>query len=642
MYYRRAVVCNEDKDREEIKIREKEYRQPLPPGACIGVSGWRWLFPVGYGSRLEEIMMEQWVLLRKGAKFDRIAKEFHISPRLACLIRNRDVIGDAAIEQYLNGDIMKLPDGYLMKDMEKSVSILKERIENHKKIRVIGDYDIDGVNAVYILLEGLEKLGADADSDIPDRIKDGYGLNVDLIERAYRDGADTIITCDNGIAAKEEIACAKSHGMTVIVTDHHEVPFEESEGKRHYILPPADAVIDPKQADCSYPFKGLCGAAVAYKLMEKLYEAFGRSTSEISYLIENVAIATVGDVMDLVGENRIFVKEGLKRLQSTENPGLKALIKCTGLDSGHIGSYHIGFVIGPCLNAGGRLDTAKRALALLRAKTQQEAGVLAEDLKSLNDSRKDMTAKAVGQAAEIVENQPEGKDKVLLLYLPDCHESLAGIVAGRIRERYTRPVFILTDAAQGVKGSGRSIEAYHMYEGLNRCKELLDKYGGHKLAAGLSLKKENIVPLRRMLNGSCTLTEQDMVEKVSIDMELPFSCVTEELVAEMELLEPFGKGNTKPVFAARNVSVLEGRILGKNHNVLKLRVRDSAGTSIDAMFFGNIDSFFGFLEERFGVGAKKRVLNGCVDDIRLSVTYYPGINVYQGRRTPQIIITHYR
>ncbi len=586
--------------------------------------------------------MEQWMLLRKGAELDRIAKKFHISPRLACLIRNRDVIGDEAIEQYLNGGISKLSDGYLMKDMEKSISILKEKIENHKKIRVIGDYDIDGVNATYILLEGLEKLGAEVDSDIPDRMKDGYGLNMDLIERAVKDGADTIITCDNGIAAKEEIAYAKSLGMTVIVTDHHEVPFEESEGEKYYILPPADAVIDPKQADCSYPFKGLCGAAVAYQLMVKLIGVFGRSPDELSYLIENVAIATVGDVMDLTGENRIFVKEGLLRLRNTKNPGLKALIECTGLDRNHIGSYHIGFVIGPCLNAGGRLDTAKRALALFRAKTEQEAKVLAEDLKALNDSRKDMTAKAVEQAAELVENQPEGKDKVLLLYLPDCHESLAGIVAGRIRERYWKPVFILTDAAQGVKGSGRSIEAYHMYEGLNRCKELLDKYGGHKLAAGLSLKKENIAPLRRMLNEFCTLTEQDMAEKVSIDMEMPFSCVTEKLVSELELLEPFGKGNTKPVFAAKNVSVLEGRILGKNHNVLKLRVRDSADTSIEAMFFGDIDRFFGYLEERFGAGAGKRVLGGRADGMKISVTYYPGINKYQGRRSPQIVITHYR
>ncbi len=586
--------------------------------------------------------MEQWVLLRKGADFDRIAQRFHISPRLACLIRNRDVIGDEAIERYLSEGLLGLYDGSLMKDMEKSVGILKEKIEGHKKIRVIGDYDIDGVNATYVLLEGFKNLGAVADSDIPDRIRDGYGLNVDLIERAYQDGADTIITCDNGIAAKDEIAYGKKLGMTVIVTDHHEVPFEGTEEEKHYILPPADAVIDPKQADCGYPFKGLCGTAVAYKLMEKLYEAFGRSTDELSGLIENVAIATVGDVMDLVDENRIFVKEGLLRLRETKNPGLKALIECTGIDKNHIGAYHIGFVIGPCLNAGGRLDTAKRALKLLMAKSEKEAEILAGDLKMLNDSRKDMTEQAVKQAEELVEHTPEGKDKVLLLYLPDCHESLAGIVAGRIRERYTRPVFVLTDAMQGVKGSGRSIEAYHMYEGLNECRELLDKYGGHKLAAGLSLKKENIAPLRRMLNEACRLTEQDMAEKVSIDMEMPFSCVTEKLVSELELLEPFGKGNTKPVFAARNVSVLEGRILGKNHNVLKLRVKDSAGTSIDAMFFGDIDTFSKYIEEKSGAGTWKRLLFGRADNIKLTVTYYPGINEYQGRRTPQIVITHFR
>lgn len=586
--------------------------------------------------------MEQWVLLRKGADFDGIAKKFHISPRLACLIRNRDVIGDESLEAYLNGKFSGLSDGNLMKDMEKAVRILKGKIEERKKIRVIGDYDIDGVNATYILLEGLCGLGADADSDIPDRIKDGYGLNMELVERAYKDGADTIVTCDNGIAAAEEIAHGKELGMTVIVTDHHEVPFEEEGGERQYKLPPADAVIDPKQAGCEYPFHGLCGAAVAYKLMEKLYESFGRSADELSYLIENVAIATVGDVMDLVGENRILVKEGLSRLRNTENPGMKALIDRTGIDQSRIGAYHIGFVLGPCLNAGGRLDTAKRSLALLRAKNWQEAETLAAELKALNDHRKDMTEQAVEQAAELVEERPGEMDKVLVIYLPDCHESLAGIVAGRLRERYARPVMILTDAKHGVKGSGRSIEAYHMYEGLNQCKELLDKFGGHKLAAGLSLKKDNVDALRRMLNENCTLTEEDMAEKVSIDMEMPFSCVTEELVAELELLEPFGKGNTKPVFAARNISLLEGRILGKNHNVLKLRVRDRALTSIDAMFFGSIDTFLDHLEKKYGPGAKEKLFFGRAGGMELSVTYYPGINEYQGRRTPQIVITHYR
>ncbi len=586
--------------------------------------------------------MEQWVLLRKGADFERIAQKFHISPRLACLIRNRDVVGDEAVEGYLNGKLSDLSDGGLMKDMEKSVSILKRKLAEKKKIRIIGDYDIDGVNATYILLEGLKGLGADADSDIPDRIRDGYGLNLELIERAYADGADTIVTCDNGIAAADEIARAKSLGMTVIVTDHHEVPFEENEGEKRYILPPADAVVDPKQTDCAYPFKGLCGAAIAFRLMEKFYEALGRSSRELSPLIENVAIATVGDVMDLAGENRILVKEGLSRLKNTQNPGLKALIACTGIDSGHIGAYHIGFVLGPCLNAGGRLATARLSLALLMAKSGREAKALAADLKALNDSRKEMTEEAVRQAAELVENSPEGRDKVLLIHLPDCHESLAGIVAGRIRERYHRPVFILTDAREGVKGSGRSIEAYHMYEGLNRCRKLLSKYGGHRLAAGLSLKKENVPILRRMLNDNCTLTEQDMAEKVSIDMEMPFSCVTEELVAELGLLEPFGKGNTKPVFAARNIALLEARILGKNHNVLKLKVQDQARTVIDAMFFGDIGVFSSYLEAKYVKGTWNSLLAGRPAVAGLNITYYPGINEYQGRRTPQITITHYR
>ena len=484
--------------------------------------------------------MEQWVLLRKGADFEGIGKRFQISPRLACLIRNRDVIGDEAIAQYLNGTIADLYDGMLMKDMDKAVDILREKIAEQKRIRVIGDYDIDGVNATYILLEGLEKLGAEADSDIPSRMKDGYGLNIELIERAYQDGIDTIITCDNGIAAAEEIACGKRLGMTIVVTDHHEVPFEEEEDGKKYLLPPADAVIDPKQPGCEYPFKGLCGAAIAYKLVEALWEATGGDAEDLDYLIENVAIATVGDVMELENENRIFVKEGLQMLKRTHSPGLRSLIACTGVDKDRIGAYHIGFVLGPCMNASGRLDTAKRTLNLLRAKSGKEADILAGDLKALNDSRKEMTDIAVEQARQIVDTTKAGKDRVLVLYLPGCHESLAGIVAGRIRERHYRPAIILTDAEEGIKGSGRSIEAYNMYEELSRCRDLLTKFGGHKLAAGMSLAKENIEELRRTLNDNCRLEPKDMAEKVVIDMELPFSCVTEELVEELTLLEPFG------------------------------------------------------------------------------------------------------
>ena len=586
--------------------------------------------------------MERWVLLRKGADFEAIGKKYQISPRLACLIRNRDVIGEEAVDRYLNGTISDLYDGMLMKDMDKAIDILKEKILEDKKIRVIGDYDIDGVNATYILLEGLERLGADVDSDIPDRISDGYGLNRHLVERAYEAGVDTLITCDNGIAAADEIAYGKEMGMTVIVTDHHEVPFDEQDGEKRYRIPPADAVMDPKQPDCLYPFKGLCGAAVAYKLMEALWESMGKDSADLDDLIENVAIATIGDVMDLEDENRIFVKEGLQMLRRTKNPGLKALIECTGIDKESLNSYHIGFVLGPCINASGRLDTAKRALELLRAGTQKEADILAGDLKALNDSRKDMTEEAVKQAEEQVETTTISKDKVLVVYLPDCHESLAGIVAGRIRENYYKPVFVLTDAEEGVKGSGRSIDGYHMYEELNKCKELLTKFGGHRLAAGLSLPKENVGEFREMLNKNCTLTEEEMKEKVTIDMEMPFGCVTEGLVKELELLEPFGKGNTKPVFAARDVTLLGARILGKNRNVLKLQVQDVNGYRIEAMLFHHADDFLGKLEEQYGKTEVDALLKGRGRQIQISLTYYPDINEYMGKKTPQIVVTHYR
>ena len=586
--------------------------------------------------------MERWVLLRKGADFEAIGKKYQISPRLACLIRNRDVIGEEAVDRYLNGTISDLYDGMLMKDMDKAIDILKEKILEDKKIRVIGDYDIDGVNATYILLEGLERLGADVDSDIPDRISDGYGLNRHLVERAYEAGVDTLITCDNGIAAADEIAYGKEMGMTVIVTDHHEVPFDEYDGEKRYRIPPADAVMDPKQPDCLYPFKGLCGAAVAYKLMEALWESMGKDSADLDDLIENVAIATIGDVMDLEDENRIFVKEGLQMLRRTKNPGLKALIECTGIDKNSLNSYHIGFVLGPCINASGRLDTAKRALELLRAGTQKEADILAGDLKALNDSRKDMTEEAVKQAEEQVETTTISKDKVLVVYLPDCHESLAGIVAGRIRENYYKPVFVLTDAEEGVKGSGRSIDGYHMYEELNKCKEFLTKFGGHRLAAGLSLPKENVGKFREMLNKKCTLTEEEMKEKVTIDMEMPFGCVTEGLVKELELLEPFGKGNTKPVFAARDVTLLGARILGKNRNVLKLQVQDVNGCRIEAMLFHHADDFLGKLEEQYGKTEVEALLKGRGRQIWISMTYYPDINEYMGEKTPQIVVTHYR
>lgn len=568
--------------------------------------------------------MERWVMLRKGADFAGIGKKFQISPRLACLIRNRDVVGEEAIGQYLNGTIGDLCDGMLMKDMDKAVEILREKLEEGKRLRVIGDYDIDGVNATYILLEGLKRLGADVDYDIPDRMTDGYGLNIHLIQRAYDDGVDTVLTCDNGIAAAEEIAFGKDMGMTVIVTDHHEVPFEEWGGKKQYLLPPADAVVDPKRPDCEYPFPHLCGAAVAYKLMEALWESMGRDSEDLDDLIENVAIATVGDVMDLKGENRIFVKEGLQMLERTRNPGLRSLIECTGLADKTISAYHIGFVLGPCLNASGRLDTAKRALRLLEAKTRKEADQLAWDLKALNDSRKEMTEKAVKEAELMVEASALKEDRVLVIYLPDCHESLAGIVAGRIRERYYKPAFVLTNASEGLKGSGRSIEAYSMYEELSRCKDLLMRFGGHRQAAGLSMKRENLESFRKMINDHCTLTPQDLTEKVVIDMEMPFSCVTEGLIRELALLEPFGKGNTKPVFAARNVRLMDMRVIGRKKNVLKMRAVDANGNTVEAVYFGDVEN-----------------LSGRKDTL-LSITYYPTLNEYMGQATPQIVITHYQ
>ena len=586
--------------------------------------------------------MENWVLLRKGADFQHISEKFHISPRVASLIRNRDVIGDDAIEKYLNGTIADLYDGMLMKDMDKAVAVLGEKIKENAKIRIIGDYDIDGIQSTYILLEGFRMLGADVDSDIPDRMKDGYGLNRNLIDRALEADVDTIVTCDNGIAAAEEIAYAKSMGMTIVVTDHHEVPYTEIGAGRRYILPEADAVVDPKQEDCTYPFKGLCGAAVAYKLVEALMEAMGKDAEDADYLMENVAIATIGDVMDLVDENRIFVKQGLDMLKRTENLGLKALMECTGVNVDKLSSYHIGFVIGPCMNASGRLDTAKRALELLEAKKVAEADLLAGDLKALNDSRKDMTAQAVEEAFIQVENSELKDADVLVVYLPECHESLAGIVAGRIREKYYRPVFVLTKGAEGLKGSGRSIETWHMYEGLNRVKHLLSKFGGTKMAAGLSMPEENLEQFRKEINEKSGITPEDLNEKIAIDMQLPFECVNEKFVEELAVLEPFGKGNARPVFAERQVQVESARILGKNKNVLKLQVKDLHGTRMDAMYFGDVNTFVEYVREKFGDIACECLLHGHGHGIVMAFTYYPDINEYQGVRTPQIVIQNYK
>ena len=574
--------------------------------------------------------MEKWFVAMKKADFNGIAEKYQISPIIARLMRNRDVIGDEAIDFYLNGTVEDLYDGLLMKDMDRAVDILKEKIEEGKKIRVIGDYDIDGVNATYILQQGLAGLGADVDTDIPDRIKDGYGLNQMLIDRALEDDVDTIVTCDNGIAAMSEIAYGKENGMTIVVTDHHEVPYLEENGKKKYLLPPADAVVDPHRADCEYPFKGLCGAAVAYKLVEVLYRVSGKSEQEVEHLqdnlMENVAIATIGDVMDLVGENRVFVKKGLELLKTTKNEGLHALMQCTGVDTANLNTYHIGFVLGPCINAGGRLDTAKRALELLNASNRREAVTLAADLKELNDSRKEMTEEGVEEAVRQIESSSWKDDQVLVVYLPKCHESIAGIIAGRIKERYYRPTFVLTRGETGVKGSGRSIEAYDMFAEMSRCRELFTKFGGHKLAAGLSLEEENVEVFRKRINELADLTEDDLQMKVSIDMRLPFPYINEELIHELKILEPFGKGNGKPLFAESKLRVIQPRIFGKNRNVLKCRLEDQQGNQMEAVYFGEVEDCLRQME-------KKQIM---------SFTYYPSINEYMGRRTIQLTIVNYQ
>lgn len=562
----------------------------------------------------------------KRADFKGIGERFGIDQVTARIIRNRDVIGEKAIEKYLHGSRKDFYSPWLLKDMEKAVAILQEKIENRNRIRIIGDYDIDGVMSTYILLESLRGLGCDVDMMIPNRITDGYGINEHLIEQAWQEGRDTIITCDNGIAAVTQIRKAKDLGMTVIVTDHHEVPFEDLEGEKKEILPPADAIVNPKQKACSYPFAGLCGAVVAMKVMEALYEKMAPEVDLVDKMLPFAGIATIGDVMDLQDENRILVKEGLQRLHHTTNLGLQELIRVNNLEPENISPYHIGFILGPCLNASGRLDTAKRALQLLLADSREEAAVLAGDLKNLNESRKEMTAQGLEKAIEQVESTSMMEDTVLVVFLPECHESLAGIIAGRLRERYHKPSFVLTRGEEGVKGSGRSIESYSMYEKLCECKEYLTKFGGHPMAAGLSLEEENVERFRRKLNEQSGLTEEDLVEKVTVDVPMPIHYIRKDLVQELSLLEPFGKGNEKPLFAQKNLWVSQMRVFGKNRNVVKMRLTDENGYPMDGVYFGNGDEF---AEERRG----KR---------KISIVYYPDINMYQGRESLQVIIRHYQ
>ena len=570
-------------------------------------------------------MNSKWMVYAKKADFKQIASEYGIDQVLARIIRNRDICGSKDIDMYLNGNLNDIHNPHSMKDADKFVDIITKKIEEHKPVRIIGDYDIDGICSIYILFCGLKAAGADVDYVVPHRINDGYGINEHLIDNAINEGIDTIVTCDNGIAAYNQVRYAKDNGITIIVTDHHDVPFEIKDDKKVYIVPPADAVINPKQADCDYPFKRVCGAGVAYKLISLLYDRLGLDKKELEDYIEFMAIATVGDIVDLIDENRIVVKYGLKHIAHTKNTGLRALIEECQLDINNISSYHIGFVIGPCLNASGRLDTARQAIELMLCKDNEKAHNMAKELIALNNERKSMTEQETQKAIELVENTGLLKDRVLVIYLKDCHESIAGIIAGRIKERYYRPTFVITNAEDGAKGSGRSIEGYNMYEEINKCKNVLTKYGGHPMAAGLSLAISDIDIFRKMLNDNAILTDEDLIPKMWIDVPMPVSYANIRLVNQLKLLEPFGKGNEKPVFADRNLYVKTASVIGKNKNVLRCQLETEDGTYVPAVQFGinNIDDI-----PRAGM--------------RISIIYYPDINTFNGIMSLQIIIKEWK
>ena len=609
--------------------------------------------------------MAKWMLAARKADFDAIAQKFHISPVLARILRNRDLVTEQEIDRFLNGTLADLHDPSLLKGMQEAGQCLFQKIGQRVKIRIIGDYDVDGVCSAYILLRGLRLLGADVDTVIPHRMKDGYGLNDHLIEQAKEDGIDTILTCDNGIAAADQIRLANTCGMTVVVTDHHEVPYEEQEGERIYRLPPAAVVIDPKQEDCPYPYKQICGAVVAYKLIRYLFREAqkihwtgrdGEPVDEqavqalLQELLSFMALATVCDVMELRDENRILVREGLKEMAKTTNYGLKALLQVNDLYGKPLTPYHAGFVIGPCLNATGRLDTAKRALELFDASSIEEAALIASDLKSMNESRKQMTEDGVKLATQQVEQELSGDD-ILVVYLPDCHESLAGIIAGRIREKYHKPVFVLTSAEEGVKGSGRSIEAYSMYEEMNKVKELFARFGGHRQAAGLTLAAEDGFSdaqladrFRKALNANSTLKSEDFEEVVHIDVPLPLKLADRNFLAELEKLEPFGTGNPKPLFARKQISILSMAKLGKTGKFRRIRIADEQGNPYQAVYFGDGEEMDRYLMQKYG---EERLIQGyrgglMQGQMEISIVYSPQINSYNGRESIQILIQYYQ
>lgn len=586
--------------------------------------------------------MEKWIEIRKGGNFMEMAKKYGIDPLIARIIRNRDITDEKEITEYLYGGKEALHNPHLLKDVDKAAEIIAEGIAGKKAMRIIGDYDIDGVNATYILLEGIRRCGGNVDAAIPDRMKDGYGINEHLIEQALSDGKELLITCDNGIAAINEINFAKEKGMTVVVTDHHEIPYRNTEQGKEFLRSNADAIVNPKQNDCLYPCKGICGAVVAWKLVQVLYERMDIPVEEADIFIENAGFATVGDVMDLTGENRILVKLGLKALEHTKNPGMKALIAKNKLSDKPLSAYHIGFVLGPCINASGRLDTAKRSLELLLERDEVKASALAGELVELNESRKYMTQQETQKALEQIEKEGREKDKVLVVYLPECHESLAGIIAGRIREAYQRPVFVLTKGEEGVKGSGRSIEAYSMFDKMTEVAELFTKYGGHPMAAGLSMREEDIDKLREQLNQKAELSEEDMAEVVRLDAVLPMSYFTVDTIRQLSVLEPCGKSNTKPVFADRNIKITRANIVGVNRNVLKLHLLDSMGNPVAGVYFGEVEKFLTFLSEKFGSEEVDAAMHGRENSIQFAAVYEPAVDTYSGRESVQAIIRRFR
>lgn len=586
--------------------------------------------------------MEKWIEIRKGGNFMEMAKKYGIDPLIARIIRNRDITDEKEITEYLYGGKEALHNPHLLKDVDKAAEIIAEGIAEKKAMRIIGDYDIDGVNATYILLDGIRRCGGNVDAAIPDRMKDGYGINEHLIEQALSDGKELLITCDNGIAAINEINFAKEKGMTVVVTDHHEIPYRNTEQGKEFLRSNADAIVNPKQADCPYPCKGICGAVVAWKLVQVLYERMDIPVEEADIFIENAGFATVGDVMDLTGENRILVKLGLKALEHTKNPGMKALIAKNKLSDKSLSAYHIGFVLGPCINASGRLDTAKRSLELLLERDEVKASALAGELVELNESRKYMTQQETQKALEQIEKEGREKDKVLVVYLPECHESLAGIIAGRIREAYQRPVFVLTRGEEGVKGSGRSIEAYSMFDKMTEVAELFTKYGGHPMAAGLSMREEDIDKLREQLNQKAELFEEDMAEVVRLDAVLPMSYFTVDTIRQLSVLEPCGKSNTRPVFADRNIKITRAGIVGVNRNVLKLHLLDSKGNPVAGVYFGEVEKFLTFLSEKFGSEEVDAAMHGKENSIQFAAVYEPAVDTYSGRESVQAIIRRFR